>query len=134
VGAVQDVTEARLPKSKKGRAYVDFATEEQLQNALKLHNTTWRDAKLSVLRSAPPGRGAGPSTRGGKHAGRGKGRGKAGLGFQKEPSEHPHSRLGTTMVPRAVSKADGAPAQTNAETGSKAPKDNSDFKALLGLS
>jgi RNA recognition motif-containing protein len=131
---VQDVKDARLPKFKKGRAYVDFSTEEQLQKALELHDTTWRDAKLSVLRSDPPGRGGGPHTRGGRHGGRGRGRGKAGLGFQKAPSEHPHSRLGETMVPRAASKVGGPAGHSDAGTDSKEPKDNSDFKKLLGLS
>lgn len=139
---LQDVKEARLPKTKKGRAYVEFTTDDQLQKALEVHDTTWRggDVKLSVQRSAPPGRGGGQNIRGGRHGGRGgrggrgRGRSRGGLGHQAPPSEHPHNRVGDTMVPRAVSKAEGA--AHNADTGenSKEPKGNSDFKKLLGLS
>lgn len=122
---VQDVKEARLPKA-KGRAYVEFDTEDQLQKALELHGSMWRDAKLSVQRSAPPGRG-GASARGGKG---GRGRGKAGLSYNAAPSVHPHNRLGDAMVPRSVSKS--VPA-AEGSANSKEPKGNDDFKKLLGL-
>eukprot|EP00898_Chlorokybus_atmophyticus_P006256 jgi/Chlat1/6631/Chrsp482S00881 len=86
-GVVKDVRIIRLPSGKsKGRAYVDFETDEALQAAVALNGTELHRRPLNIAKSAPPGLSSDGARgergqergqdRGGGSRGRGSGRGR----------------------------------------------------------
>jgi hypothetical protein len=122
----------------KGCAYLDFASDAQVEDALQKNDMVLHNRHLYVARSDPERAKAaakgGPQVKprqgdgaGGRRGGRG-GRGRHGaIGGRSgarqaagPSSEHPHERLGAAvMVPRAAATNQAA--------------SNSDFKAMFKL-